>query len=96
MNASLYILAAIGIPLLLAASSIWRGFALSILWGWFIVPVFGLPALSIPFAIGLSLVVGFLTDHVDDKDGDWSAAVYKAAIGPAVALLIGWIVTKFI
>lgn len=98
MNATLAILAIFGIPVLLAASAVWRGFTLSILWGWFIVPLFGLPALSIPFAIGLSLVVGFLSQqaHQAHSDKDWGQVCLIAALYPALALLIGWIVTKFI
>lgn len=98
MNAALAILALFGIPVLLAASAIWRGFVLSLLWAWFIVPLFGLPALSIPYAIGLSIVVGFLSHQAGkvDDDQNWGSAVTVAALYPALALLAGWIVTKFI
>lgn len=44
------------------------GWALSILWAWFVVAVFALPALSIPQTIGVSLVVSYLTHQVDHKD----------------------------
>lgn len=88
-----------GLPALIAVLSIWRGFILSILWGWFVVPAFGLPALSIAFAIGVALIVGHLSHEAnvkrDDKKG-FGAVVAGAFIGPAFTLLIGWIVTWFI
>ena len=41
-------------------STIFCGWVLKILWGWFIVPTFGLPILSIPSAIGFSLVIRYV------------------------------------
>ena len=38
-----------------------HGYVLSILWGWFIVPQFGLPALSLASAVGVSLVTGYMS-----------------------------------
>lgn len=38
-----------------------NGWALSKLWSWFIVSTFALPALTIPAAIGVALVVNYLT-----------------------------------
>ncbi len=48
------------LSLLVAGFSVVRGITLSILWGWFAVPIFGLPPLSVTQAIAVSLVVGFL------------------------------------
>lgn len=86
-----------GFCLLIAAAAVWRGYVLSILWSWFIVPAFGLPALTVPLAIGLSLLVGFLTAQrlKKDKDFDWGAAIGHLIFGPAMVLLIGWCVTRF-
>jgi uncharacterized membrane protein len=77
-----------------------EGYVLSVLWGWFVVPVFGLPALSIPFAMGLALVVGLLTtntrgDEAKDPDKKWTP-MGVMVMRPAFVLLVGWIVTKFI
>jgi hypothetical protein len=51
----------------IVGSAIMRGFTLAVLWGWFIAgpeaPFHGLPQLSIVNAIGLALVVGFVTNH---------------------------------
>lgn len=85
---------------LLAFGVMWEGAVLSVLWGWFVVPLFGLPPLSLPFAIGLALVVGLLTAHKTgnestDPDKKWAPLVTMVA-RPGAALLVGWIVTKFL
>lgn len=49
-------------------STILNGFVLSTLWSWFIVPAFDLPVLRIPEAIGLAMVVGFLTYHYNENE----------------------------
>ena len=95
---------ALGLPVLIALSALWRGYVLSVLWGWFVVPAFGLPALSVPLAIGLSLIVSFLTMHKTgneaEKDRELSEAfihsVVVAALVPAFVLFAGWVVTKFL
>ena len=45
----------------LVLSAIWKGYVLSVIWGWFAVPTFGLPPLSLVPAIGISYIIGFLT-----------------------------------
>ena len=84
-------------------SSIWRGYALSKLWLWFIVSTFGAAPLGIAQGIGLALVVSFLTHQVDtyvDKSKSaterMAAGVLIAFLSPATALLIGWIVKGFL
>ena len=36
-----------------------NGWVLEVIWGWFMVPIFNLPAITIVEAMGLSLVVSF-------------------------------------
>ena len=79
----------------LGLMAVLRGWVLSILWGWFMVPVFGLPVLNIPFAIGLALVVRLLTSSSSSKDDD-KYAWTKPFLSPFAALLVGWIVLQFI
>jgi hypothetical protein len=57
----------VGIVALVVLSTLLRGYALSVLWGWFMVPTLGLPHLSVAQAIGIAIVVSFLTyqDHSD-------------------------------
>lgn len=97
------ILSLLIIPLLVL-SSVWRGYVLTILWVWFVVPVFHLPALGIVTAIGISLVVSFLThQHRPENPADTRGAGEKfgesivfALLWPAMTLLIGWAVHLFL
>lgn len=75
-----------------------RGGAMSILWGWFIVPVFHTGALSVVQAMGVLLVVSYLTKSMDTEEkSDESLAeqfakgFMMALLKPGMALLIGWI-----
>lgn len=81
-------------------SAIWSGYVLTVLWGWFIVPLFGLPALSLVYAIGLSLVVGYLTHQLTPTSGKevneyLMTAGWYAFIKPLVFLGVGFVVTLF-
>lgn len=84
------------VPLVLAATSIWRGFVLSILWGWFLVPL-GMPPLTVAYAIGVSLIVGFLTvrHSKEDEQPEYGKAMLRVTLVPAFALAFGWIVSRF-
>ena len=84
-------------------STLWNGYVLSVLWRWFVVPPFGAPALSIGYAIGIALVVGHLTQpheppKTDEKEWKelFAKSVASAAVKPAIALFVGWIVTLFL
>jgi hypothetical protein len=99
------ILIVIGVLGLLAlwttATITFNGWVLSILWGWFIVPLGG-PVLTIPFAIGVAVIVHLLTYQYDTaKDERDTATKVGHAVGvtllsPLLALLIGWVALKFI
>jgi hypothetical protein len=43
-----------------AICAAFKGWALSVLWGWFFVEKFGLPGLSIPQAVGVAIAVGYV------------------------------------
>ena len=85
------------IPFLLTIN----GWALKTLWLWFVVPVFGLPALSIPAAIGMGIIIGHLTNHNStnssrEKDEDKIVEnIVRAVLRPLFAVLFGWIVLQF-
>jgi len=80
---------------------IWSGYAFSILWVWFIVSIFNAPVLSINSAIGLSMVVCYLTHQTDNKEDKRTAAeklvsmVGNAICKPLVFLAFGYIVRLF-
>ena len=80
-------LALIIITIILAIA--FKGFVLSVLWEWFITPVFGLPLLSISQSLGVALVVTSLVPTPKES----SAAPF---IGPAIVLVFGWILHLFI
>lgn len=87
---------------LLPLGVLWSGFALSNLWAWFVVSTFGVPPLSIPAAIGLSLIISYLTRQKTsiDKSKETIELIIESvmwmAFRPAAALGIGWIVLQWI
>lgn len=83
--------------ILIPAAILWAGYALQVLWGWFIVPAFGLAALTLPQAIGIDVIVTMLTSHArrSDESPQFAAAVGRAAVMPAMYLLIGWVARQF-
>ena len=86
----------VGVPVFVAVVATINGWVLSILWGWFIVPL-GAMALSVPAAIGVALVVSFLTHQYRSKandDPDWGALIWLLC-GPPVTLFVGWVVKTF-
>lgn len=88
----------------IALSAMWSGYVLSVLWAWFIVTQFeGVPVLSIPAAIGLATVVGYLTKQdtyePNDKRDQTERFLYVIGIAigrPALALFFGYIVRGFL
>ena len=79
----------------------WSGLTLSILWGWFVVPAFSLPTLSLLQAYGLALVLRAARGYQDQpksEDG-FGAAMAKAFITPPLVagllLLVGWVVKSW-
>lgn len=93
----------LGIPFVLgvvAAAIIIRGFILTVLWGWFAVPL-GLPALSIPMALGLSILTAYVVGNdakiiseMTDENGKKVSQKAKAlfyVLTPLFVLLMGYI-----
>jgi hypothetical protein len=101
MAVAVFLFAMVAAPVIVALGAMWEGWVLAILWGWFVVPVFGLPALSVPVAIGLCLIASVLTNHKTGKEAEKEDVGLGMTVGvlllkPGIALLAGWIVTKFI
>lgn len=92
------ILSILGIPALMFLSALFDGWALSILWKWFVVNTFNIQSITIAQAIGLSLIVGYMTrDYSTSKKEDhpWVTATIMAIMKPLLTLLIGWCITLF-
>ena len=93
----------LGIFAITALGVVWSGFALSILWGWFIVPTFGLTTLSIPSAIGVAIMLEYVTHQYQKKNSSdveglaaFGDVIVQAMLRPAIALLVGWIVKQWL
>lgn len=76
----------------------WYGFTLSVMWGWFIVPVFHVDPIRVPYAIGLAYIVQWLTHPTNkpDNDPELEHLLVMAIVRPLVLLFAGWVVTWFI
>ena len=88
-----------------AIGFVFRGYTLSVLWGWFIVPTFGLSPINLAAALGL-LSITFLfggdcseqpvdTIKRDEEENMINYLIKVIGIGiasPAFALLAGWVV----
>jgi hypothetical protein len=89
----------VGLIVVLALSSILKGYVFSILWGWFIVPL-GMPAVTVPWAIGISILVSLATyqynanDEKKDPDG-LTKALSVGLVLPLFSLLFGYIAHSF-
>jgi len=88
---------------LIVVSATMNGWALSILWEWYLVPIFDIPKISIPSAIGIALIVGYLTHQQQDVDTEdyspaevMTRAIIIAFTKPLLALLFGWVVLHWV
>lgn len=89
-----------GILILMILSPLINGWALHLLWGWFVAPLFSLPGLTIGQAIGLSAVVSFMTYqyHVEPKEKaeQGLAAILGFLLRPIFYVVFGWFVKQFV
>lgn len=78
------------------------GYALSILWEWFIVPIFNVPSLSAPIAIGIMLIVNYVIyHHIEYKDyatlkEEVQNIIVASVVKPIGAIIVGWVITLFL
>ena len=87
---------------LIVFTVLFSGYSLSILWGWFFVPALGLPTIGIAEAIGIAIVVQYLTSQEQPTNKGKSVSdvmregLARAIVKPSVALGIGWIVKMWV
>ena len=91
----------ITVLLMLVLISIIGGFVIKTMWEWFVSPVFGLPSLTIGYAIGLMFIVDYLRksdlDIREEKPFKESIIEFFVFVFKSLlALIFGWIVTLFI
>lgn len=92
------------LAIILVFGSILGGWALSIMWEWFVVPVFSLPSLGIAQAIGLSCVITLLVPRQSETNSGVKKSAFDIIIetsattflGPLMALGFGWVIYQFI
>jgi len=89
----------IGQLLIAVGTTVWRGYVLSVMWAWFIVATFGMPAITVPVAVGIMYGV-MLFKHMPskietDNRQEYSTLLVFDVIAPAVVLLFGWIAKAF-
>lgn len=78
--------------------AIYNAWVLTILWGWFIVPL-GVKSLSIAHAYGFTLVTGLILSNRGIKENkgkdDWVSSIITWLLLPLAALFFGWIAVGF-
>lgn len=79
------------------------GFVSMKLWAWFVVPIFGVKALTITQAYGLALIIGlwthqhFVNTNKDERETSEKVSHWIALlITPWFVLFVGWIVHAFL
>lgn len=87
--------------ILMVFAALWSGYALSLLWGWFMVPLFRLPELTINSAIGIGMIVSYMSKNSSVENDDLSLseklikAFSEATAKPLFAIAFGYIVHLF-
>ena len=68
------------------------GYVLMVLWGWYVVPQFGLPSLTLAIAVGLIMAFGALRGFKMPplENPGIPQVVGAVLVGPWPLLLIGW------
>lgn len=79
----------------LAFLAVYEGLVLWVIWGWFMVPL-GTPQITLPWAIGLSLIAGLLTNTTPPvAKEDQNKHIFNVLSKPAVILAWAWIAKQF-
>lgn len=100
---SLTWLKVVAILAMLPVAAIMYGWAFSVLWGWFFVPLFNLPEISVFSGIGIAMTVRLLMPYDYDPKkyegkeiGDVLGDMVGLAIGMVLTVLMGAIVHAFV
>jgi uncharacterized protein YacL len=77
------------------------GFVFQTLWGWFIVPTFAMPQLTLIQAIGTSFFINYLKMNLAEKNDDEFSMEFvlkRLVMSILIALFLlgfGWVITLF-
>lgn len=87
----------------IVVGTIIQGYVLSLLWLWFIVPIFAIKSISIAQSIGLIIIAEFLTHQYQQSTLEKEQAIdllkgsiKTLIITPLIMLAVGWIVKQFV
>lgn len=83
--------------LMIVPLTLYRGWILLNLWNWFIIPL-GAPHITMAHALGISLVIGFMTAHYDSRTKTQSEKIEELIAVfamPTIGLIMGWIFQAF-
>lgn len=84
-------------------ATVWKGYVLTVLWTWFLIPAFSFPVLSVPVAIGIVFIVTLLV-YAPKKHKTKTASDIGVFAGtvfahgyflPLISLGLGYIVKQF-
>jgi len=73
---------------------VYNAFVIWCLWSWFMVP-FGLPEISVAWAVGLSAFASSLQPVPPKRKGGISEAMITLSLAPLVCLSVGWVAKSF-
>lgn len=77
------------------------GYVLMKLWSWFVVASFGAPAMSLPVAAGVGLIVALTTHQTPQKFDEESPIAALSRLGetlfvkPGLLLFVGWVIKTY-
>jgi uncharacterized membrane protein YhdT len=79
-------------------AAFFNGLTLSLLWGWFITPYIGLPDIGLVPAIGIGMIIRYLTheNNGNSNNESWVTVIVSAIVSPLIVLSLGWILTWFL
>ena len=79
----------------LILGTILRGFVLSYLWTWFMVPL-GITEIGVAWAIGIAALVAMIVPtSSSSKEREIPEIIVEFLVSPFIVLLFGWIVHSF-
>ena len=87
--------------LAIVPSVLLTGYTITVLWGWFITPQFGLAVPSMVNSLGIALLIGYITSNYtyaeDNRDPYtiFASTMVRAFLRPVYFLLFGWILLHY-
>lgn len=88
------VIAFIGALAIFSAAAFWRGYVLSKMWGWYVVPIFALKPLGLVAAVGILFITSLFT-----KATPWVSnrrLIEHSTVAPLAVLALGWLLKPFI